>query len=292
MSVIIKTMGGGAAKEDAFAYINVTYPVGASCSCTNGVKTLTAKDTSGKYVFEIPSAGDWTVKAALGEDNVEETLTINDKYEAPEISLNFFPDFVMEVKETELGGSVTIDGIEWIVVDKDISRAVLASKDIYSLTPYNQFSYPYYKTSTLSKVAQNFEDTVLSTETKKWLNDVTMEEVTAKVFVPSDYYLDPANADAYEWYAVTIEKGSGFLKVYEYPNRACNYQGSPKNWWVSNRVGVERTEQSTDSYKNLGAVRSAASSGTSQTTQIGYIVFPQLIGNNWGFRPHMEVKFV
>lgn len=43
-----------------YAVIGVTYPSGSTCTCTNGAKTLTAKDTTGRARFVIPSAGTWT----------------------------------------------------------------------------------------------------------------------------------------------------------------------------------------------------------------------------------------
>ena len=43
-----------------YAVIGVTYPSGSTCTCTNGSKTLTAKNTSGKAIFVIPSAGTCT----------------------------------------------------------------------------------------------------------------------------------------------------------------------------------------------------------------------------------------
>lgn len=52
--------------KDAYALISVTYPNGSTCICTKGTKVLTASDTSGSYVFPIPEAGTWTVRAYDG----------------------------------------------------------------------------------------------------------------------------------------------------------------------------------------------------------------------------------
>jgi hypothetical protein len=60
----ITRRGGSSAK--VYAVIGVTYPTGSTCTCTDGVKTLTAKDTTGKALFVIPSAGTWTVTAVSG----------------------------------------------------------------------------------------------------------------------------------------------------------------------------------------------------------------------------------
>lgn len=44
------------------AVIAVTYPVGSVCTCVSGTKTLKARDTSGKALFNV-TVGEWTVKA-------------------------------------------------------------------------------------------------------------------------------------------------------------------------------------------------------------------------------------
>lgn len=59
-----------------YAVIGVTYPSGSTCTCTNGSKTLKAKDTTGKALFVIPSAGTWTVKAVKGSKSTSKTVSI------------------------------------------------------------------------------------------------------------------------------------------------------------------------------------------------------------------------
>ena len=68
----ITRRGGGT----PYAAIGVTYPSGSVCTCTNGTLTLTAKDTSGKAIFVIPSAGTWTVKAVSGSKSTSKTVSI------------------------------------------------------------------------------------------------------------------------------------------------------------------------------------------------------------------------
>lgn len=45
------------------ATINITYPAGSTCTCTNGSTALTAPDTSGTWVCTVPNAGTWTVSS-------------------------------------------------------------------------------------------------------------------------------------------------------------------------------------------------------------------------------------
>ena len=51
------------------SYINVNYPVGAICSCSNGTINCTASFSSGVTSFAIPSIGDWTVTITNLSDN-------------------------------------------------------------------------------------------------------------------------------------------------------------------------------------------------------------------------------
>ena len=59
-----------------FAAIGVTYPAGSTLTCTNGTKTLTAKNTSGQWVFAIPEAGTWTVTATQGPNTKSQSVSI------------------------------------------------------------------------------------------------------------------------------------------------------------------------------------------------------------------------
>ena len=56
---MIYVLSGG---ENLRSVIAVTYPEGSVCTCTNGTKTLKARDTSGKALFNV-TVGEWTVKA-------------------------------------------------------------------------------------------------------------------------------------------------------------------------------------------------------------------------------------
>lgn len=69
-------VGGGGGK--LFAAIGVTYPEGATLTCTNGSTTLKAKTTSGNYVFSIPKAGTWTVTCAGGTLSASQAVEISE----------------------------------------------------------------------------------------------------------------------------------------------------------------------------------------------------------------------
>lgn len=60
-----------AGAAEPFAFITVTYPEGSICTCTDGTKTLTAKNTDGTYVFCVPYAATWTVTRTDPEDSIK-----------------------------------------------------------------------------------------------------------------------------------------------------------------------------------------------------------------------------
>ena len=84
-------VGGGGTKP--YAVIGVTYPSGSTCTCTNGSKTLKAKDTTGKAIFVIPSAGTWTVKAVKGNKSKSETVSITAEGQVATVELVY--EFVL-----------------------------------------------------------------------------------------------------------------------------------------------------------------------------------------------------
>lgn len=63
--------GGGKIKS----IIAVAYPAGSICTCTNGTKTLTAKDTSGNAIFNV-APGMWTVTATKDSNTASQPVTV------------------------------------------------------------------------------------------------------------------------------------------------------------------------------------------------------------------------
>lgn len=74
---------------DPYAIIGVTYPEGSICTCSNGSVTLTAKDTTGKALFAIPSAGTWTVTAVSGSKSTSKTVSITAEGQVETVTLMF-----------------------------------------------------------------------------------------------------------------------------------------------------------------------------------------------------------
>lgn len=103
----ITRRGGGT----PYAAIGVTYPSGSVCTCTNGTLTLTAKDTTGKAIFVIPSAGTWTVKAVSGSKSTSKAVKITAEGQVATVVLSYeLIVFNNGDQNTEVTGGITKTG--------------------------------------------------------------------------------------------------------------------------------------------------------------------------------------
>ena len=62
------------------ATINITYPLGSTCTATDGVTTMTAPDTSGTWDCVVPNAGTWTVSLDSGFAETVDVATSGETY--------------------------------------------------------------------------------------------------------------------------------------------------------------------------------------------------------------------
>lgn len=70
--------------------IDVTYPAGATCYCTDGSTTITAPNTSGRYTFMIPRVGTWKIVASDDEQTVESQVEIIGDAQYESVTIKFF----------------------------------------------------------------------------------------------------------------------------------------------------------------------------------------------------------
>jgi len=111
--------GGGSGSvsvSSAFAVIAATYPAGSTCTCTNGTKTLKAKDTGGSFLFLIPEAGVWTVSCTDGVREKRESVQIGVQYQAENVTLTYELVAYDSGKIDPSLGSLSLFGL---AVDKD-----------------------------------------------------------------------------------------------------------------------------------------------------------------------------
>ena len=84
--MIFNMTGGGS--DALLSIIAVTYPEGSICTCTNGTKTLKAKDTSGKALFNV-TVGEWTVSCTDGSETASETVSITAEGQVKAVELSY-----------------------------------------------------------------------------------------------------------------------------------------------------------------------------------------------------------
>lgn len=89
MSIVGNPLLLGGGKSNVFAFIVVTYPAGSTLTAIKGSKVLTAGDTTGKWVFEIPEAGTWEIKSKLGDKESTRNVSISYKGQGETITLAY-----------------------------------------------------------------------------------------------------------------------------------------------------------------------------------------------------------
>ena len=74
------------------ATIAVTYPAGSTCTCSNGVTTLTAPDTSGSCTFIVTGTGTWTIHCTDGTNEDATDVEIVNDGQAATATLKYLSD--------------------------------------------------------------------------------------------------------------------------------------------------------------------------------------------------------
>lgn len=240
---------------EPYAYIYVLYKPGAICSCTDQQtgKVYYAKNDSGEAIFGVDKSGTYKVTVNNQGTVKESSLSITQQYKVYEVNLGN-PDWYDSVKDQSIGTSIIIDSLEFIIVDKSSTTAVLGLSRMTELSSYNNpGATKTYSGSVLATRASNFESTVLSAETKEFLNQVNIDGYIAKAFVPTR---DQFNG--------------GFSYYNSDARRQCVYvpNSAPTFYWTSTYYS--------------GTYSICVSSNGQLGTDNG--------SNNLGFRPHIEVN--
>lgn len=71
------------------ATINITYPAGSTCTCSDGTTTLSSPDTSGTWACIVPNAGTWTVTSTSGTETDSKAVTITTDGQSISVELSY-----------------------------------------------------------------------------------------------------------------------------------------------------------------------------------------------------------
>ena len=107
-------VGGGGGSSEGYAYVQATFPSGSTCTATNGVSTLTAANTDGLYVFNIPEPSStpesWTIACTDGTKTASNSISIANQYQVDQIRLSYsrLPEGYQEVEYLQSDGTAYI----------------------------------------------------------------------------------------------------------------------------------------------------------------------------------------
>ena len=71
------------------ATINITYPAGSTCTCSDGTMTFNAPDTSGTWACIVPNTGTWTASCTNGEDSTSKAVAITADGQTENVALSY-----------------------------------------------------------------------------------------------------------------------------------------------------------------------------------------------------------
>lgn len=164
------------------ATINVTYPVGSTCTATDGVTTLSAPDTSGTWDCVVPNAGNWTVALDIG-----------------------FSEVVNGIMD---GGSYTVD--KWYLYNLGDERAAVTG----GWAPITGMSDYWNGGSKVVKGANYFECTVTNTNAYSYLATSVPIDLTKINEICINVLSATAGGSSYHHRRISIAKGNNYTAMH------------------------------------------------------------------------------
>lgn len=102
------------------ATIDVTYPAGATLTCSLNETVYTATTSTGTYQFQVHEVGTWTVKAVSGSETASEQVVITSDGQSEEVELSF-------VKIYGISRDKTASSPVWARTDEAVGMTATAS---------------------------------------------------------------------------------------------------------------------------------------------------------------------
>lgn len=212
---MIIPLGGGGSK--VVASITVTYPAGSTLTCTLGSKVLTAKDTSGKWVFGLPSTGNWVVKATKGSQSKSTTVAITTQGQVATVTLAY---------ELYLFNKGKISGIDWEVVDlkQGYASASISTTIQGSTTGVGGDTNQGWSVSSTTKINVAGYTKLCANVTSVTPNELFLGIDTSKKVT--------AGYSDLQAYSIITQKGKVSVDISSI--NTSGYIGLGRNWWKMN----------------------------------------------------------
>lgn len=179
--------GGG---TKLFAAIGVTYPEGSTCTCTGEGKTLTAKTTTGQWVFPVPKAGTYTVTATDGTNTKSQSVSITTEGQLESVELSYWD------------GELFVDGNAYSDITGGFEVANWIGLNWFEADIEDESSGSYLQASYTGKSAGG-----LFTANKI---DVTSYNTLTCVFDPESTFVN--NSSAFQAYVAVSDSVGGTIK--------------------------------------------------------------------------------
>ena len=207
---MIYVLSGGGTKP--YAVIGVTYPSGSTVTCTNGSKTLKAKDTSGKAIFVIPSAGTWTVKAVSGSKSTSKAVSITAEGQVETVELVYatylFREGIGQItpftsaKEKNATVSINANGIVMNYTSISNGQVGVSTTNTVDLSNYSKLIFDAICNRTTT--TNEHTDAAVAINTKKidyagWLSEFKAYNAMVPDGVRREYAIDISSFNA-EYY--------------------------------------------------------------------------------------------
>ena len=102
------------------ATINVTYPSGATLTCSYGSTVYTATTTTGSYQFQVHEVGTWVIKAVQGSEEVSTSVSITTDGQQESVALSFLRIYGIR-------RNITASSPAWARTDNAVGMTATAS---------------------------------------------------------------------------------------------------------------------------------------------------------------------
>lgn len=181
---MIYVLSGGTSK--AFAVIGVTYPAGSVCTCTDGTKTLTLKDTSGQGFFLIPYAAAWTVTASDGTNTKSQSVEITSEGQNESVELGYELEIFANgvINESVTGGFENSSRLSIVDNNLEVSYGVatgaagtmdVTTKNSIDVSAYNNVKLDVVSTTNSGPFANVQEMSLQIIRDNKVLGEVSLK---------------------------------------------------------------------------------------------------------------------
>ena len=125
------------------ATINVTYPAGSTCTCSDGTTTLTAPNTSGSWTCIVYNAGTWTVSSTDGDKSKSADVVITTDGQTESVTLQYITYLF---KDGETYDSLTGGWEGYVNAEKKALQLNAAAEKTNSAYPKSKIDLTNYDT--------------------------------------------------------------------------------------------------------------------------------------------------